>query len=377
MAIQIREHHPGRDIDAFLRLPELLYSGDPGFVMPLYMEQRDRLTPGKNPFFKHAEATLFTAYQNGQLVGRISAQVDHEHLARYRDGCGLFGFFDTINDQRVGKALVDAAASWLRARGLTTMRGPFSLSVNEESGTMVEGQTEAAMIMMPYHRSYQDDIAKSAGLVKAKDLFAWKYVVGEIPERAKRAHAEMKTMPEVRIRPVRKSHLKEDVAIVADIFNDAWSDNYHFVPMTREELQKMTEDMKLLLDDNIALIAEIDGKPAAMSIAMPNLSEASHDLNGRLFPLGLPKLLYRLKVKRTKSARLILLGIKKDYRNKKRYGGMSAALYVEMATRGAAVGYEWGELGWTLEDNRPVNLGIKMMGGEVYKKYRIYEKKLT
>jgi hypothetical protein len=377
MSIQIREHHPGRDMDAFLKLPELLYSGDPGFVMPLYMEMRDRLTPGKNPFFQHAEATLFTAYQHGQLVGRISAQIDREHLARYDDGCGLFGFFDTINDERVGKALVDAAASWLKSRGMRTMRGPFSLSVNEESGTMVEGQAEAAMVMMPYHRPYQDSIAKASGLEKAKDLYAWKYTVGEIPERARRAHVEVKAMPEVHIRPVSRAHISRDVKIVSDIFNDAWSDNYHFVPMTEAELGKMADDMKLLLDDQIALIAEIDGKPGAMSIALPNLSEASRDLGGRLFPLGLPKLLYRLKVQRTKSARLILLGIKKEFRNKKRYGGMSAALYVEMATRGAAVGYEWGELGWTLEDNRPVNLGIKMMGGEVYKRYRLYEKRLV
>jgi GNAT superfamily N-acetyltransferase len=377
MSIQIREHHPGRDIDDFVRLPELLYTGDPGFVMPLYMEQRDRLTPSKNPFFQHAEATLFTAYQEGKLVGRISAQIDREHLARYADSCGLFGFFDTINDQRVGKALVDAAASWLRARGMRVMRGPFSLSVNEECGTLVEGQAEAPMVMMPYHRAYQDAIALGAGLTKAKDLFGWKYTVGQIPPRALRANEEIKAMPEVRIRPVDKKNVKRDVRIVADIFNDAWSDNFHFVPMTEPELLKMTEDMKLLLDDQIAMIAEIDGKPAAMAIALPNLSEASYDLGGKLFPLGLPKLLYRLKVKRTKSARLVLLGIKKDYRNKKRYGGMSAALYVELARRGSAVGYTWGELGWTLEDNRPVNLGIKMMGGEVYKRYRIYEKALV
>jgi hypothetical protein len=160
------------------------------------------------------------------------------------------------------------------------------------------------------------------------------------------------------------------------VFNDAWSENFHFVPMTESELGKMAQDMKLLLDDQIALVAEIDGKPAAIAVALPNLCEASRDLNGRLFPLGLPKLLYRLKVKRTKSARLVLLGINKEYRNKKRYGGLSTALYVEMAQRGSAVGYTWGELGWTWEDNRPVNLGIKAMGGTVYKRYRIYEKSL-
>jgi len=377
MSIQIREHRPGHDLDAFMKLPELLYEGDPGFVMPLYMEQRDKLTPGKNPFFEHADAMLFTAYKDGKIAGRISAQVDREHLARHGDACGLFGYFDTVNDTRVGKALVDAAASWLKARGMKIMRGPFSLSVNEECGTLIEGQAEAPMFMMPYHRAYQDDVAKAAGLAKAKDLFGWKYVVGEIPKRAIAAHAELKGMPEVHIRAFRRSHAQEDVRILMDVFNDAWHDNFHFVPMTEAEVHKMGEDLKLILDENIAMIAEIEGRPAAIALALPNLSEVSHDLHGRLLPFGLPKLVWRLKVKRPKSARLILLGIKKEFRNKKRYGGLSAALYVEMAQRGSRVGYEWGELGWTLEDNRPVNLGIKMMGGEVYKRYRIYEKSLA
>jgi len=377
VSIRIREHKPGKDLDAFLKVPELLYAGDPGFVMPLYMEQRDRLTPAKNPFFQHAEGTLFTAYQDGKLVGRISAQIDREHLARYADGCGFYGFFDTVNDTRVGKALVDAAATWLRVRGMRVMRGPFSLSINEEAGTMVEGQTERSMVMMPYHRAYQDQISLAAGLHKCKDLLSWKYVVGNIPKRARAAHEEVHAMPEVRIRPVRRSHAEEDVRVVTEVFNDAWSDNFHFVPMTEAELAKMVEDMKLLLDENIALIAEINGRPAAVALAIPNLNEAIHDLHGRLLPFGLPKLIYRLKIKRPKSARLILLGIKKEFRAKKRYGGLSTALYVEIATRGAHVGYEWGELGWTLEDNRPVNLAIKMMGGEVYKRYRIYEKSLA
>jgi GNAT superfamily N-acetyltransferase len=346
VTIRIREHRPGRDLDAFLSLPEQLYAGDPGFVAPLLMEQRERLTPAKNPFFEHAEATLFTAYKDGKLVGRISAQVDREHLKRYNDDCGFFGFFDTINDVRVGRALLDAAATWLKVRGMKVMRGPFSLSIG-------------------------------AGLTKVKDLVSWRYLVGDIPKRALKAHEELLLMPEVRIRTARKSHLAEDVNILVDVFNDAWSDNYHFVPMTKAEVAKMASDMKLLLDEQMALIAEIDGKPAAIALALPNLNEAIHDLDGKLFPFGLAKLIYRIKVKRPKSARLILLGIKNEYRHKKRYGGLSTALYVEVATRGRAQGYEWGELGWTLEDNRAVNLGIKMMGGEIYKRHRIYEKVLS
>ena len=377
MTIRIREHRPGRDLDAFLRVPELLYKGDPGFVAPLHFEQRERLTPKKNPFFQHAEATLFTAYKDEQLVGRISAQIDRGHLARYDDQCGFYGFFDTVNDARVGRALVEAATTWLKVRGMQKMRGPFSLSINEEAGTLVEGQAEPSMFMSPYHRAYQDGITTAVGLTQCKDLLCWRYAVGEIPARALKAHEEVRIMPEVRLRTMRRSHLSEDVAIIADIFNDAWSHNFHFVPMTEAELAKFAADLKLVLDSELVLIAEIDGKPAAMTVALPNVNEAIHDLDGKLLPFGILKLLYRMKVTRPKSARLILLGIKEAYRNKKRYGGLSTALCVEMAKRGGARGYEWGELGWTLEDNRAINLAIRMMGGELYKRYRIYEKLLT
>jgi hypothetical protein len=319
---------------------------------------------------------LFTAYQDDQLAGRISAQVDRQHLERYQDACGLFGFFDTTNDAKVGKALVDAAASWLKQRGMRLMRGPFSLSINEESGIMVAGHAEPSIFGTPYHRAYQHEIAVASGLTPCKDMLSWRYSVGDVPERARRAHAEVMAMPEVKIRSVRMSHLEEDVQAVMEVFNDAWAENFHFVPMTSAELAKLAKDLRFVLDERIALIAEVHGKPAAISMALPNLNEALFDLNGRLFPLGLAKLLYRLRVKQPKSAVLRLLGVKREFRNKKRYGGLSTALYVEMALRGQRLGYQWGELGWTLEDNRPVNLGIKMMGGELYKRHRIYEKSL-
>jgi hypothetical protein len=377
MSIRIREHRPGHDLEEFLRVPELLYEGDPGFVAPLRMEQKERLTPSQNPFFEHADVALFTAYKEGKLAGRISAQVDRQHLARHNDNCGMYGFFDTVNDPRVGKALIDSAASWLRQRGMQRMRGPFSLSINEEAGTMVEGQAEASVYGIPYHRSYQDAITQAAGLAKAKDLLSWKYLIGQVPERAKRALEEVKAMPEVHIRSARKAQIASEVRILMDVFNDAWHENFSFVPMTDAEVAKLAKDMRLLLDERLALIAEIDGIPAAVAIALPNLNEAIRDLGGRLFPLGLPKLLYRLKLQGTRSARLVALGIKREFRVKRRYGGLSTALYAEIAARSEQAGYEWGELGWTLEDNRPVNLGIKAMGGVLYKRHRLYEKTLA
>ena len=170
--------------------------------------------------------------------------------------------------------------------------------------------------------------------------------------------------------------MEAETRVVMEIFNDAWKDNWGFVPMTDNELKKMAADLKLILVPDLALVAEVDGEVAASSIALPNINEMIQDLDGKLFPLGLPKLLYRLKVKGPTSARLVLLGIKKKFRIQKKYGGLSTALYVEMNDRGKKIGMKWGELSWTLEDNAPVNLGIKMMGGKVYKKYRVYSKSL-
>ena len=257
---------------------------------------------------------------------------------------GFYGFFDTINDARVGRALIDAAAIWLQgARHEARCAGRSRSSINEEMGTLVEGQAEPSMFMMPYHRAYQDAVTQRGGPApSARTCCSWRYVVGEIPARALEAHDEVLDhargahplgAPVARI---------EDARIMPDVFNDAWSDNWGFVPMTEAELAKMAEDLKLLLDENIALIAEIDGRPAAVALALPNLNEAIRDLHGKLLPFGLAKLLYRLKVKRPRARVLILLGIKKEFRHKKRYGGLSAALYVEMAKRGARVGLRVG-----------------------------------
>ena len=374
MAIEIREHVPGQDLNDFLRVPRIVYAGDPSWIQPLDFEMRQRLTPGKNPFFHRGELALFTAWKDGRLVGRISAQLDHEHLRRYEDRTGFFGFFDTVDDDEVGKALVDAAAKWLHRRGMRRMRGPFSLTINEEVGVLIEGFETPPMLMMNHHRAWQDRGARSTGLEKAKDFYAWRFDVGHIPPRALKAWEETKALPEVRLRSVEPSKMERELRIILDIFNEAWANNWGFVPATQEEAKKMGEDLKLIIDKELAFIAEVDGKPVAMCIALPNLNEVIRDFDGKLNPITVGKLLWRLKIKRPKTARLVMLGIKSEMRNQRRYAGLSHALYVEVAKRGEKLGVEWGELSWTLEDNRPINLGIKSMGAYIYKKYRVYEK---
>ncbi len=374
MPIEIREHVPGRDLGDFLTAPRIVFEGDPNYVSPLDFEMKDRLTPGKNPFFSRGELGLFTAWKDGRLVGRISAQIDHEHLHLHKDQTGFFGFFDTIDDDAVGQALIDAAAAWLARRGMTRMRGPLSLTINEEVGVLIEGFDMPPAIMMSHSRAWQDRVALSTGLEKAKDFFAWRFDVGNIPERALKAWSDVKGMPEVRLRSVDPRKMASELAIILEIFNDAWSSNWGFVPATPDEAKKMGDDLKLILDPELAFIAEVEGRPVGMCITLPNLNEVIRDFDGKLNPVTVAKLLWRLKVKRPVSARLVMLGLRSELRGQRRYGGLSHALYVEIAKRAEAIGYKWGELSWTLEDNRPINLGIKSMGARVYKKYRVYEK---
>jgi GNAT superfamily N-acetyltransferase len=376
MAIEIREHRLGHDLDDFIRVGHEVFRGDPAWIPPLEMELRERLDPKKNPFFEHAEGTLFTAVKDGRLVGRCSAQIDREHLRIHDDGAGFFGFFDTVEDQEVANRLMGAAEAWLRARGVTRMRGPMSLSINEELGTLIEGFEHPPMVMMPHARRYQASLIEGAGLQKIKDLLAWRYDVGHVPKRAEEAWESTKAMPDVNIRSVRKSRMESELRIITEIFNDAWQDNWGFVPLTDSEVKKVAQDLKLIVDEDLAFIAEVKGKPVGMCICLPNVNEAARDLGGRLFPSGFAKLLYRLKVKGPGTARLMLLGIKSELRGVKRYGGLSLAMYVEIAKRGERKGIRWGELSWTLEDNRAINLGIRAMGASVYKKYRLFEKEL-
>ncbi len=373
MAIEIREHEPGKDLDDFLEVAFKVYDSDPNWVAPLHMEISDRLTPWKNPFFEHGEVALFTAWKDGQIVGRISAQIDHEHLKRYEDETGFFGFFDTLDDPEVAQALVGRAKHWLKERGMKRIRGPMSLNINEEVGTLIDGFDHPPQVMMGHARQYQGALAEAAGLEKAKDLFAWKFYAGTSPKRALSAYERIASMPEVRFRSVDKKNMERDLTIVMDIFNDAWSDNWGFVPATEAEMKKGAQDMKLIIDEDMAFIAEIDGRPMGMCVCLPNLNEVIRDLDGKLFPFGIFKLLWRLKVKKPKTARLMMLGIRKELQRNRKYGALSVAMYVELARRGEGKGFEWGELSWTLDDNHAINSGIKAMGAEVYKTYRIYE----
>ena len=376
MAIEIRTHTPGRDIEDFIRAAHVVFADDPQWVAPLHMMISEQLTPKKNPLFEHAEAALFTAWKDGQLAGRVSASIDQEHLKRYDDATGFFGFFDTTDDPEVARKLIDAAEAWLKTRGMRRMRGPLSMSINEEVGLLVQGFDYPPMLMMAHSRAYQGALAEACGLQKAKDLLAWRYVVGDLPPRVQRALDQAKELPEVRLRTADMKNLDAEIKAVLEIQDDAWRDNWGHVSATPNEGRAVAEALKLVLKEELAIIAEIDGEAAGMCWAVPNLNEAIRDLDGKLFPVGWAKLLWRMKARTPKTARLIMLGLKKQHRHVKRYGSLALAMVAQMALNGREIGIEWGELSWTLEDNAPVNVMIKTMHGEVYKRYRIYEKSL-
>jgi hypothetical protein len=375
--LDVRQMPMTGPFDDFLGVVDRIYEHDAAYVRPLDMLVKDQLSPRKNPFFEHGEGAMFCAYRDNTCVGRTTAHIDHEHLRLRGDQTGFFGFFDTIDDPEVALALFDRAERWLRSKGMQRVRGPLSLNMNEEVGCLVEGFDTPPYVAMPHHRPYQGGLIERAGYAKVKDFFAWSYTVGDPNKRVQRGVDEIKALPEVTARPLSLKHLERDIGLFVEIFNDCWSENWGFVPFTQTEVRKMAADYKFLIMPEITCIVSIDGDPAAVALAVPNLNELVRDMGGKLFPLGLPKLLWRLKVSGPKSARLVFLGIRKKYRTVRKYAGLSAFMYAWMNEGGKKLKIDRGELGWTLEDNGRVNAGIQLMGAKLYKKYRVYEKPLA
>lgn len=376
--IEIRAHAPGKDTSDFIRAGYEVFGDDPSWIPPLEMMIRERLDPAKDPFHRHAEVALFTAWKDGALVGRTSATIDRTWLDTWHDDTGHFGFFDTKDDPEVASALLREAEAWLRARGMKRMNGPMSLSANHDVGVLVSGNEHPPVVDMGHSRVWQGALAEAYGLVKEKDVFAWRYDVTDgFNPRTEKAWAQLKEHPEIVLRSVKLSRMRDELGLLMQIYNETWAGKWGYAPLESDELDKIAADLKLVIDPDMAFIAEIDGVPGGMCITVPNLNEAIADLNGQLFPFGWAKLLWRVKANSPKSARVILLGVREAVRkNMKKYGFLSAAMYVEVAKRGIAKGYEWAEMSWTREDDAPINLGIRSMGGRPYKTYRVYEKRL-
>jgi hypothetical protein len=382
MPLEVRPVESKKDLETFLRVPwSLGMKSDPNWVPPLLDDYRRSLDPKKSPFLKHGEVRCFLALRDGTPVGRISAQLDSDFDKQWpkEDGVAFFGFFDSKDDPAVARALFDAASGWARARGRSRLRGPFTLDSKGEVGVLIQGFDSPPRIGMPHNKPYVGPLIESAGLAKAKDFYAWWYTSGHIDERTRKIAERTLQLPNVRVRPMELRHFRREVDIVRDVYNSAWAENWNFTPFTSDELEIVATEYKMFVDPEIALVGEVDGKPAAMCFAIPDVNELVKDFDGELMkrPLNLARLLWRLKFRRPRHARLMLLGVKEEYRASHKYGTLAAALYVEVARRGAARGYVGGELSWTLEDNVMINRGIERMGARRYKTYRVYEKSIA
>ena len=359
----------------FIRLPWSIYTEDPQWVPPLLMERHQFLS-SRNPYFEHARFRSWIAYHGADPVGRISAQIDRLHLDRYDDATGFFGMLESQDDPGIFSALMTTAESWLRDQGMRRVRGPFNLSINQECGLLVDGFDTPPVLMMGHAWPYYGLRVEEQGYAKAMDLLA--YYVNADFEMSRAMHAIMKwASNRVKVRSLRKSHLKEDLQIVRDIFEDAWSQNWGFVPFTAEEFRHLGRDMKQLVPPDFVQIAEVDGDPAAMIVVFPNINEIIRDLNGRLLPLGWLKLLWRLKVKFPKSARVPLMGVRREYQKSRLGAALALMIIKEVQNHSLPRGLEDVELSWILEDNEGMRTILDGIGGRVYKRYRVYEKDLT
>ncbi|RLC27144.1 MAG: N-acetyltransferase [Deltaproteobacteria bacterium] len=363
-----------RGMGRFARVPWPVYADDPAWVPPLLMERRQFFSP-RNPYFSHARCAFWIAYRGAVPVGRISAQVDALHLERYRDATGFFGMIEAEDDAGTFSALLGTAEDWLREKGMRRVLGPFNLSINQECGLLVDGFDAPPSIMMGHARPYFAHRIEEQGYRREKDLLAYLVEAGFAAPPLMRDLAERATA-DVRVRSLRKSRFSEDVEILQDIFEDAWSENWGFIPFTRAEFEHMAKDIRLLVDVSFVKIAEVRGRPAAMIVVLPNINEIIRDLDGRLFPLGWLRLLWRLKVKGTASARVPLMGVRKCYHDTL-LGPILAFLVIDAVREPAQKsGIREVEMSWILEDNTGMRNIIEAVGGTVYKRYRIYGKDL-
>ncbi|WP_440999527.1 N-acetyltransferase family protein [Fodinibius sp. SL11] len=356
----------------FIDFPYQHYSEDENWIPPLKMEQKKLIDTENNPFYENGDIALFLAEQDGELCGRIAAIQDRRYNEHHNNKTGFFGFFECIDDQSVTNLLFKVAGDWLKQRGHTDVLGPSNPSMMDEIGILVDGFEYEPSIMMPYHKPYYDDLITNAGLKKEMDLYAFRVTQATVTlDRIYRAEEIVRRrLPKLKIREIDTKNLDQEVEIVQNIFNQAWSKNWGFIPLSKEELQELANDLKLILDPKVAHIAEVDGEPVAFSIALPDLNQALKYTDGTLFPTGIFKLLWHRR--NIDQIRTALMGVIPEYQGK----GIDALLHKEAIINGREVGYNSSELSWVLETNKNMIRVAEKLGASIEKTYRMYQKDL-
>jgi GNAT superfamily N-acetyltransferase len=358
------------DTRAFIRFPWQVYAHDRQWVPPLIIERKAFLNPRKNPFFQHAQVQLFLARRQGQVVGRIAAVVNTAHDHYHNERAGFFGLFECLPDAAVATVLLEAAQAWVRERGATFLRGPVNLSTNElDCGLLVEGFETPPVFQSAYNPPYYAPLLETCGFTKCKDLLAFSRSAEEpLAPPLLDTIARLHTQRNIRIRTVNMRHFAAEVARITAIYNEAWSDNWGFVPITTFEAQHLAKALRLAVIPELTLVAEIDAEPVGCFVAVPDLNQALRHIRGRLTPWSVVRLLYHRR--RINTARVIMMGVKKRYRRL----GIDLLLYAESWQQGRKRGIVRGEMAWILEDNRVMIRTLAFIGAQPCKRYRLYQK---
>ncbi len=358
------------DLNKFIKMQWKFYEGNPNWVPPLIMDRKHILDKKKHPFYKNAETELYIAWKDGEPVGRIAAIKNDMHNKVHNENIGFFGFFESINDQEVASALFQEAEKWIKARGLEAMRGPANPSSNEDWGLLVDGFDDPPRIMMTYNPEYYVSLLENQGLKKLKDLYAWNIENAKISQSKKLWRMEnlVKERYNFKVRGLNMKKFKDELQLVKEVYNQAWAPNWGFIPMSEEEIDDMAANLKPLIVPEIVLFGEIEDKVVGFALVVPDYNYLFKEMNGRLFPFGIFKLLFnKRKIPRS---RIITLGVIPEYQKK----GLDSVFYAEITRRCHDIGIDFGEASWVLEDNDMMNRGAEMMNAEKYKTYRIYEK---
>ncbi|MDX6624505.1 MAG: hypothetical protein QOE75_2437 [Solirubrobacterales bacterium] len=376
-SVTIRPVGSRRELKRFVKVPFLLHREHPQWVPPLVFERMEFLDRRKNPWFEHGEAELFVAERDGEPVGRISAQIDSRWDEFQGGDDGMFGFFETTEDPEVARALLDAAGEWVAAQGKARLLGPMDFTTNDELGILIEGFERRPMILEPWHPPFYQRLIEAEGFAKTMDLLMWELQFGELKEGEAfdpSIHVAAKKALEdegITIRNMRKRDMAAEVKRFMDVYNEAWGNNWGFVPITDAEVEYQAKHLKQVLDENWTYIAEKDGEAVGAALTLPDINQVTAKLNGRLLPFGWLKFL--LGKPKIDQLRVFALGVKHDYR----HTGVAAGLYLrhlEEAAKPGGIG--GGEMGWILETNKPMNRAMEGMGGRVVKRYRLYERTL-
>ncbi len=380
--ITIRKVETKRDRKAFVDVPFGLYRDDPHWVPPLKTEALGLITPEKNGWFSHAKAQLFLAEENGRVVGRISAHIDTLALTMpaeqgFGPGVGQWGLMEAESEP-VFQALLAAAEDWLRAQGMARMLGPISMSIWEEPGLLVEGYDHAPTIMMGHARPEYRDWVERSGQVPVKRLMTYEVdVTRQFPPIVQRIIKSGEKNPRIVIREVDKSRFEDEAAIILAILNDAWSSNWGFVPLTPPEIKDVGVKLKPIVFNDLIRIAEVDGKPVAFMITLPDLNEAIKPLRGSLLPFGWAKLLLWLRKPKVKTVRVPLMGVVRELQSS-RMASQLAFMMIEYIRRSASQDYgaTRAEIGWILDDNQGMRSIAETIESRMNKVYQVYEKTL-